>query len=118
MSVSMEVEIKIDLSGWQKLAAFRRGQNGHKNFRQACVYYLRDICVIFARNCKFAYFTQYNMQYIPCNSALLERIFLLSMMQNCPNFIMNIWCHIFCQIFEKLLAKNVKGGLTSMKFVV
>ena len=31
-------------------------------------------------------------------------------MQKCPNFIMNIWFRIFCQIFAKLFAKNVKGG--------
>ena len=28
-------------------------------------------CVVFARNCKFANLIQYNMQYIPCYSALL-----------------------------------------------
>ena len=27
-------------------------------------------CVVFARNCKFANLIQYNMQYIPCYSAL------------------------------------------------
>ena len=32
------------------------------------------------------------------------------MMQNCPNFRMNIWFHIVCQIFAKLFAKNVNGG--------
>ena len=30
--------------------------------------------------------------------------------ENCPNFRMNIWFHIFCQIFAKLFTKNVKGG--------
>ena len=29
-------------------------------------------------------------------------------MQKCPIFEMNIWFHIFCQIFMKLFAKNVK----------
>ena len=35
-------------------------------------------CVVFARNRKFAKLTQQNMQYIPCNSALLaqEALFL------------------------------------------
>ena len=32
------------------------------------------------------------------------------MMQMCPNFIMNIWFRIFCQIFANLFAKNMKGG--------
>ena len=32
------------------------------------------------------------------------------MMQNCPNIETNIWLLIFCQIFAKLFAKNVKGG--------
>ena len=40
----------------------------YKKFRQARSYYFRDKCVIFARNCKFANFTQYNLQYILCNS--------------------------------------------------
>ena len=33
----------------------------------------RGKCVVFARNCKFASLTQYDMQYIPCNSALLSQ---------------------------------------------
>ena len=45
-------------TGWQQLACFRRTQK--------CLEFLR--CVIFARNCKFANLTQYNMRYIPCNS--------------------------------------------------
>ena len=31
-------------------------------------------------------------------------------MQKGPNFRMNIWFRIFCHIFAKLFAKNVKGG--------
>ena len=32
-------------------------------------------------------------------------------MQNSPTFRMNIWFHIFCQIFARLFSKkNVKGG--------
>ena len=45
-------------SGWQNLAAFRRGQNGHGNCRQARIYNFRDKCVVFARNRKFANLTQ------------------------------------------------------------
>ena len=66
------------LTGWQNLAAFRRGQNGHENFRQTRTYNFRDKCVVFVGNRKFANLTQLNMQYIPCNSALLaqEPLFL------------------------------------------
>ena len=48
------------------MATFRRGKNGHENFRQARIYNFRDKCVVFARNRKFANLTQYNVQYIPC----------------------------------------------------
>ena len=34
------------------------------------VFYFRNKCVVFARNCKFAHLTQCNMQYIPYISAL------------------------------------------------
>ena len=51
---------------------------GNENFRQARIYNFRAKCVVFARNRKFAKLTQWNMQYIPCNSALLaqEALFL------------------------------------------
>ena len=49
------------------------GKDGHENFRLARIYNFRDKCVVFARNCKFASLTQYNMQDIPCNSALLAQ---------------------------------------------
>ena len=60
------------------MAAFRRGKNGHENFRQTRTYNFRDKCVVFVGNRKFANLTQLNMQYIPCNSALLaqETLFL------------------------------------------
>ena len=60
---------------WQ---AFGGGKNGHETFRQARIYSFRDKCVVFARNLKFSNLTQSNMQYIPCNSALLaqEALFL------------------------------------------
>ena len=44
--------------GWQNLAAFRRGKNGHENFRQARIYNFRDKCVVFVRNRKFANLSQ------------------------------------------------------------
>ena len=53
---------------WQP---FVGGKNGHENFRQARFYNFCDKCVVFARIRKFANLTQWNMQYIPCNSALL-----------------------------------------------
>ena len=60
---------------WQP---FFGGKNGHENFRQARIYNFCSKCVVFARNRKFAKLTQWNMQYIPCNSALLaqETLFL------------------------------------------
>ena len=44
---------------------------------QARICYYRDKCVVFARNCKFAISIQYDMQYIPCNNALLAKETLL-----------------------------------------
>ena len=60
---------------WQ---SFSEGKNGPKMFRQERIYYFRDKCVVFARNCKFSNWTQYDMQYIPCNSTLhsQETLFL------------------------------------------
>ena len=60
---------------WQP---FVGGKNGQANFRQARIYNFWVKCVVFARNHKFAKLTQWNMQYIPCNSALLaqETLFL------------------------------------------
>ena len=52
---------------WQP---FVGGKNGHENFRQVRIYTFPDKCVVFARNCKFANLTQYNMQYIACNNSL------------------------------------------------
>ena len=49
------------------------GKNGHKKFSQSRISYLRDKCVVFASNCKFANLIQYIMQYIPCNSDHLAR---------------------------------------------
>ena len=43
-------------TGWQKLAAFRRGQKWPQNFCQAPICYFRDKCSVLARNCKFANF--------------------------------------------------------------
>ena len=55
---------------WQP---FVGSKNGNENFRQARIYNFRVKCVVFARNRKFAKLTQWNMQYIPCNSALLAQ---------------------------------------------
>ena len=38
------------------------------------VFYFRNKCVVFARNCKFAHLTQCNMQYIPYISALFRGV--------------------------------------------
>ena len=60
---------------WQP---FVGSKNGNGNFRQARIYNFCFKCVVFARDRKFAKLTQWNMQYIPCNSALLaqETLFL------------------------------------------
>ena len=42
-------------------------------FFQVHICYFRDKCVVFARYCKFANLTHYNMQYVPCNRALLAQ---------------------------------------------
>ena len=44
--------------GWQNLAAFRRGENSHENFRQARIYNFRNKYVVFARKRKFANLTK------------------------------------------------------------
>ena len=64
-----------DGKSWQP---FGEDKNGHKSFHQVCICYFCDKCVVFAQNYKFANLIQYNMQYIPCNSALLakETLFL------------------------------------------
>ena len=67
----------LNQPGWQKLAALGEGINDHKKFRQARVHYFDDKCVVFARNCKFAHLTQYNMQYTPYISALFFQETLL-----------------------------------------
>ena len=55
-----------DGRSWQP---FVEGKNGHENFRQTGIYYFRDKCVVFVRNCKFKNLTQYDIQYIPWYSA-------------------------------------------------
>ena len=60
---------------WQP---FVGSKNGNENFRQARNYNFCVKCFVFARNRKFAKLNQWNMLYIPCNSALLaqETLFL------------------------------------------
>ena len=50
-----------------------RAKMATKIFRHARICYSRNKCVVFARKCKFANSNQYNMQYIPFNSALLAQ---------------------------------------------
>ena len=70
LNVTISINITITQGGrtWQP---FVGGKNGHENFRQVRIYNFRHKCVVFARNRKFANLTQWNMQYIPCDSALL-----------------------------------------------
>ena len=76
----------IGTQGGRTWQPFVRSKNGNENFRQARIYNFCDKCVVFARNCKFASLTQYNMQYIPCNSAFLaqETQFLTQKALYCP----------------------------------
>ena len=60
-------------SGWQKLAAFWRGQNWPQKFLSgAYLLFLRQMRC-FAFDCKFVNSIQYNMPYGSCNSALLAQ---------------------------------------------
>ena len=64
--VDVDCESNIE-SGWQNLSAFRRGQKWSRKFSSSA--YLQ-----FSRQMhRFSNLTQYNMQYIPCNSALLAQ---------------------------------------------
>ena len=67
-------------AGWQKLAAFRRGQKWPQKFSSGAY-----LPFIFGHNCKFANLINYNMQYIPCYSALYaqETLFLTQMSTFC-----------------------------------
>ena len=68
-------EKSILIQGGRTWQPFVGGKNGHGNFRQARIYNFRDKCV-FLR--VIANLQISNMQYIPCNSALLaqETLFL------------------------------------------
>ena len=77
--ISYSGETRIEgYQGGRSWQPFGEGKNGHTNFWQTRIYYFATNALFFLRNCKFAYLTQYNMQYIPCKSALLakEALFL------------------------------------------
>ena len=42
---------------------------------------------------------------------ILNRLFFLLKMQNCPTFRMNTWFHKFYQIFARLFSKKTEGGV-------
>ena len=44
-----------------------------------------------------------------CSFMIWKRLFFLKMMQNCPNFSIDICFHIFCYIFAKFFAKKCQG---------
>ena len=67
------IHVWIGVMGGRTWQPFVGGKNGHENFRQARIYNVRDKCVVFTRNCKFANLTQHYMQYVPCISALLAQ---------------------------------------------
>ena len=66
------------IQGGRTWQPFVGSKNSNENFRQARIYNFRVKFVVFASNRKFSKLTQWNMQYIPCNSALLaqETLFL------------------------------------------
>ena len=61
------------IQGGRTWQPFVGSKNGNENFRQSRIYNLCVKCVVFARNRKFAKLTKWNMQYIPCNIALLAQ---------------------------------------------
>ena len=61
------------MQGGRSWHPFGEGKNDHKNVRQACIYFFRDKCVIYARNYKLANLAQNNLQYPLCNNAFLSR---------------------------------------------
>ena len=65
------IRIMAERQGGRSWQPFVEGKIAHKNFRQARICYFRDKCDAFAWNCKFANLIQFNMQYIPCKSAIL-----------------------------------------------
>ena len=67
------IRIMAERQGGRSWQPFVEGKIAHKNFRQARICYFHDRCAILARNCKFANLIQYNMQYVPCNSALFTQ---------------------------------------------
>ena len=73
--IEMIMIMNIMQQGGRTWQPFVGSKNGDEDFRQARIYNFRVECVVFARNRKFAKFTQWNMHYIPCNSALLALVF-------------------------------------------
>ena len=56
---------------WQP---FGEGKEGHKNFRQARIYFFFcGKCVVFARDCKFENLTEYNMPYGALNRTITAK---------------------------------------------
>ena len=59
------------------MAAFQRGQTCPQRLSSGAFLLFSRQMRHFARNCKFANLIQYDMQYIPCNNALLVQETLL-----------------------------------------
>ena len=72
--VTLWLSLSLSLvSGWQKLAAFRRGQKSPQKFSLDAYLLFCDKWVVFTRNFEFANLIQYDMQYKLCNNALLAQ---------------------------------------------
>ena len=89
------------MGGGQSRDIFRGGPD-----KKITLYYFATNVLFLARNCNFASFTQYNLQYIPCNSALLaqEKLF----MSQKSTFLPNNLCHPAQDPAKRLMVTTAK----------
>ena len=78
-SFSIALFLQINPPGNKKILTkaqwTHQGREWHKNFRQTRIYYFRNKCVIFSRNCKLENLTRHDMQYIQCTSCSRNTVF-------------------------------------------
>ena len=72
-----------------------------KGLRQAHICYFRDKCVVFARNCKCENLIQCDVQYTPCNSALLAQETLFQKSTFLPKVLQKV-----CQLQQILISRQ------------
>ena len=56
VSLSRKINEYMCMQGGRSWHPFGEGKNDHKNVRQACIYFFRDKCVVYARNYKLHFF--------------------------------------------------------------